>query len=59
MPEELALMVDVRRFGPGERIVFEPYTKEMYEQTQAWMKSWDLLDEGVTPGARYEEVVTV
>lgn len=59
MPEELASMVDVRRFGPGERIVFEPYTKEMYEQTQAWMKSWDLLDAGLTPGARYEEVVTV
>lgn len=59
MPEELASMVDVRRFGPGERIVFEPYTREMYEQTQAWMKSWDLLDAGLTPGARYEEVVTV
>ena len=59
MPEELARMVDVRRFGPGERIVFEPYTKEMYEQTQAWMKSWDLLDAGLTPGARYEEVVSV
>jgi NitT/TauT family transport system substrate-binding protein len=59
MPEELALMVDVRRFGPGERIVFEPYTKEMYEQTQAWMKSWDLLDAGLTPGARYDDVISV
>jgi NitT/TauT family transport system substrate-binding protein len=59
MPDELASMVDVRRFGPGERIVFEPYTKDMYEQTQAWMQSWDLLDAGLTPGARYEEVVTV
>ena len=59
MPDDLAQLVDVRRFGPGERIVFEPYTKEMYEQTQAWMKTWDLLDEGITPGARYEEVVNV
>lgn len=59
LPEDLAQLVDVRRFGPGERIVFEPYTKEMYEQTQEWMKSWDLLDASITPGARYEAVVSV
>ena len=29
--------VDVRRFGPGERFVFEPYTQEMYHRTQAWI----------------------
>jgi len=58
MPDDLAALVDVRRFGPGERIVFEPYTKEMYETTQAWMKSWDLLDPGITAGA-YEDVVNV
>jgi NitT/TauT family transport system substrate-binding protein len=59
MPEELARLVDVRRFGPGERIVFEPYTREMYERTQAWMQSWDLLEGGLTPGGRYDEVVSV
>jgi NitT/TauT family transport system substrate-binding protein len=59
MPEDLAELVDVRRFGPGERIVFEPYTREMYQQTQAWMKSWDLFDASITPGSRYEEVVSV
>jgi NitT/TauT family transport system substrate-binding protein len=59
MPEDLAELVDVRRFGPGERIVFEPYTREMYQQTQAWMKSWDLFDASITPGGRYEEVVSV
>jgi NitT/TauT family transport system substrate-binding protein len=59
MPEDLAELVDVRQFGPGERIVFEPYTREMYEQTQAWMKSWDLLDATITPGGRYGEVVSV
>jgi len=59
MPEDLAQLVDVRRFGPGERIVFQPYSKEMFEQTQEWMKSWDLLDAEITPGGRYEEVVSV
>jgi NitT/TauT family transport system substrate-binding protein len=37
MPEDLASLVDVRRFGPGERLVFEPYTREMYDTTQRWM----------------------
>ena len=44
MPEDVAALVDVRRFGPGERIVFEPYTREMFEVTQRWMSSWDLLE---------------
>jgi NitT/TauT family transport system substrate-binding protein len=58
MPEDLAERVDVRRFGPGERIVFEPYTREMYEATQAWMRSWDLLDTTVS-GSLYEDAVRV
>lgn len=44
MPEDLAELVDVRRFGPGERIVFQPYTKDMYEVTQRWMRGRNLLD---------------
>lgn len=37
LPERQRALVDVRRFGPGERFVFEPYTQEMYERTQAWI----------------------
>jgi NitT/TauT family transport system substrate-binding protein len=57
MPEDLAEVVDVRRFGPGERIVFEPYTREMFEVTQRWMKSWDLLDLDVETDAEFEKAV--
>ena len=57
MPEDLAEAVDVRRFGPGERIVFEPYTREMFDVTRAWMKSWDLLDLDVTPDTGFEQAV--
>ncbi|QPP07438.1 hypothetical protein G4Z16_14785 [Streptomyces bathyalis] len=49
MPDDVAEVVDIRRFGPGERIVFEPYTREMFDVTRAWMKSWDLLDLDVRP----------
>ena len=38
LPERHAKLVDVRRFGPGERIVFEPYTREMYEATKDWVE---------------------
>ncbi|GAB3268473.1 hypothetical protein GCM10027449_01820 [Sinomonas notoginsengisoli] len=60
MPEDLAAIADVRRFGPGERVVFQPYTREMYEVTQKWMKSWDLLDLEIgTESASYEKAVLV
>jgi NitT/TauT family transport system substrate-binding protein len=56
MPEDLAALVDVKRFGPGERMVSEPYTKEMYDSTQRWMDAHGLLD--LTDKiSRYQEVV--
>lgn len=36
-PERFHEIMDTRRFGPGERIVFEPYTRAMYEETQQWV----------------------
>lgn len=59
MPEDIAEMVDVRRFGPGERMVFEPYTREMYEATHRWMKTWDLLDIDVGAEEGYRRAVLV
>jgi NitT/TauT family transport system substrate-binding protein len=43
MAEEFKPLVDVRAFGPGERLVFEPYTREVYEQTHRWMKKLELF----------------
>jgi NitT/TauT family transport system substrate-binding protein len=57
MPEDLSRVVDVRRFGPGERIVFEPYTREMFERTHRWMASWELFDAGAAGRPRYEDAV--
>jgi NitT/TauT family transport system substrate-binding protein len=56
IPEDLLELADVRRFGTGERIVFEPYTREMFERTHRWMAAWDLFD--ATAGGRtYEDAV--
>jgi NitT/TauT family transport system substrate-binding protein len=57
MPDDIARIVDVRRFGPGERIVYEPYTREMFEKTHRWMRSWDLYDPEAAARSRYEEAV--
>jgi NitT/TauT family transport system substrate-binding protein len=57
MPDDLREGVDVRRFGPGERIVIEPYTREMFERTHRWMESWQLFDPGTAVRPRYEDAV--
>lgn len=43
--------ISVDAFGPGERIVFEPYSPEMYEKTHRWVEERAIFDEakiGVT-----------
>ena len=57
MPADLLELVDVRRFGPGERVVPQPYTREMFERTQGWMREWGLLDLTDPDGARYDQTV--
>jgi NitT/TauT family transport system substrate-binding protein len=57
MPADLLELVDVRRFGPGERIVPQPYTREMFERTQGWMQGWGLLDLTDPDAARYDRTV--
>jgi NitT/TauT family transport system substrate-binding protein len=56
MPPALLELVDVHRFGPGERVVPQPYTREMFDRTQGWMREWDLLD---VTRVGYEESVLV
>src|SRR3954451_6414182 len=57
LPDDLVAGVDVRRFGPGERIVFEPYTRDMYERTHRWMESWQLFEPGTAARPAYEDAV--
>lgn len=43
LPERYHALVDTRRFGPGERIVFEPYPRQAFERTRDWIESWGLF----------------
>jgi NitT/TauT family transport system substrate-binding protein len=44
IPERFRAKVDVRRFGVGERVVPQPYTRAMFEKTQAWMHARKLFN---------------
>jgi ABC-type nitrate/sulfonate/bicarbonate transport system substrate-binding protein len=57
MAPDLAALSDVRRFGTGERIVFEPYTREMFDKTQRWMRGWELFGPDQLSEAKYEVAV--
>jgi NitT/TauT family transport system substrate-binding protein len=59
IPERFHSMIDVRRFGPGERIVFLPYTSDAYERAQRWMRERSLFDESGAPPVPFESVVQV
>lgn len=47
--------VDVRLFGPGERVVFLPYSRETFEATQRWIHERDIFETAAP--ARYESAV--
>ena len=49
--------MDTRRFGPGERIVFEPYTREVFEASFEWIAERDIFPEGGMGSGKYEESV--
>jgi ABC-type nitrate/sulfonate/bicarbonate transport system substrate-binding protein len=57
LPERYHGMVDVRTFGPGERLVFEPYPREIFERTRHWIESWNLFPADQTGTAGYEASV--
>jgi hypothetical protein len=44
IPPRYRARIDVRRFAPGERIVFLPYTKDAFERTQAWIHERAIFD---------------
>jgi ABC-type nitrate/sulfonate/bicarbonate transport system substrate-binding protein len=54
LPERYHRAVDVRMFGPGERLVFESYPKEVFERTRKWIDSWNLFSDEQAGSRGYE-----
>ena len=59
LPERYHAIFDPRKAGIGERMVFEPYTKEMFDRTHRWMLDWQIFPENQTGSVAYEEAVLV
>jgi hypothetical protein len=57
LPERHRALVDVRRFGPGERFVFEPYNQEMYQNTQAWIEERGICPAEQASSGAYADAV--
>jgi NitT/TauT family transport system substrate-binding protein len=59
VPQRYQELVDVRAFGLAERIVFEPYTREIYERTHRWMLDLQIFPQDQLGDANYEKAVLV
>jgi len=40
-------VMDVRRFGPGERLVFLPYDQHIFDSTQRWVADRGIFETGL------------
>jgi ABC-type nitrate/sulfonate/bicarbonate transport system substrate-binding protein len=54
-PVRYHALMDTRRWGPGERLVFEPYTKEVYEETFKWIAEHGIFADGGMGSGDYEQ----
>ena len=53
-PERYHAMMDTRRWGPGERIVFETYSREVYEQSFEWIARHGIFGDGRMGSGDYD-----
>jgi hypothetical protein len=56
-PVRYHAIMDTRRWGPGERIVFEPYTKEVFDETFQWIADHGIFADSHMGTGRYDQVV--
>jgi len=56
-PDRFHNQMDTRRWGPGERIVFEPYTQQVFEESFQWIARHGIFPEGTMGAGRYEQSV--
>ncbi len=54
-PERFHAAMDTRRWGPGERIVFEPYSRDVFEQSFDWIAKHEIFESGSMGSGNYED----
>jgi ABC-type nitrate/sulfonate/bicarbonate transport system substrate-binding protein len=53
-PDRFHAMMDTRRWGPGERIVFEPYSKQVFEESFDWIAKHRIFADGAMGSGDYD-----
>ncbi len=56
-PERFHARMDTRRWGPGERIVFESYTKDTFERSFEWVAQHEIFADGNMGQGDYEKSI--
>jgi hypothetical protein len=56
-PDRFHGRMDTRRWGPGERIVFEHYSREAFDQSFDWISRHAIFEPGTMGSGRYEEAI--
>jgi len=46
--------IDTRRWGPGERLVFEPYSKETFDESFEWIERHGIFPRSEMGSGKYE-----
>ena len=53
-PDRFHAIMDTRRWGPGERIVFEPYTKQVFEESFDWIAQHKIFADDAMGAGDYD-----
>jgi ABC-type nitrate/sulfonate/bicarbonate transport system substrate-binding protein len=56
-PARYHAMMDTRRWGPGERLVFESYTKEVFDETFKWIADHGIFADTGMGTQKYESSI--
>jgi hypothetical protein len=56
-PERFHAVMDTRRWGPGERLVFERYSKDVFEQAFRWIAEREIFAADQMGAGQYETAV--
>jgi ABC-type nitrate/sulfonate/bicarbonate transport system substrate-binding protein len=54
-PDRFHAAMDPKRWGPGERIVFEPYSREVYQQSFDWIEQHGIFAGGRMGTGDYDQ----
>jgi hypothetical protein len=56
-PKRFHDQMDTRRWGPGERIVFEPYSREIFEDSRQWIAERGIFEGNDLGAGAYDKAV--